>query len=365
MARTMNIVHVSPDFNYSCGVSKYVFSLLKNLGQNEAYKLFFITNGGDALDKISDLNVTLTTINFTKGLRNIYNFYPNLRSLRKFCIQNNIDIIHTHHRYPEYLAHLISKEFQIKTVSTVHSLVKGKTIFSFKSDKLIAVSNSVKNMLEKYYKISPAKIVTHSNFLEPPDPKELKIDIDIKNNLSIPEDGKIILFLGRITKIKGIDLLIEAFKLLRRKDGKLFLLIIGQVYDSCLKSLLKNLPEGIILLGVVKNPYPYYSAADIVVLPSRIDPFPFVMLEAGLMRKPFIGSRTGGIAEFIEDGKDGLLTIPEDVIDLKNKIGYLINTPQKAKTLAENLYQKVKNQTSREKYISRLCKIYDELLMEK
>ena len=125
------------------------------------------------------------------------------------------------------------------------------------------------------------------------------------------------------------------------------------------------MPEGIILLGVVKNPYPYYSAADIVVLPSRIDPFPFVMLEAGLMRKPFIGSRTGGIAEFIEDGKDGLLTIPEDVIDLKNKIGYLINTPQKAKTLAENLYQKVKSQTSREKYISRLCKIYDELLMEK
>lgn len=366
MEKTKNILHISADFNYSCGVSKYVFSLLNNFGQqNESYKLFFITNGGDALDRINDLNVRLTVVNFSKGLKNIFNFYPNLRTLRRFCMQKNIDIIHTHHRYPEYLAYLISKETKIKTVSTVHSLVKGKFFFSFKSDILIAVSNSVKKMLEKYYRVSPEKIVTIQNYLEPLDPEEQQTNINIKNNLSIPEDGKVILFIGRITKIKGIDLLIEAFKLLKQKNKKIFLLIIGQVYDNSLNSLLKKLPGGVKFLGVVKNPYPYYSAADLVVLPSRIDPFPYVMLEAGIMHKPFIGARTGGIEEFIEDGINGILFEPENILELSNKMEYMVTNQNKAQIMAENLFEKVKEHLSKERYIDQLTHIYDELLTVK
>ncbi len=52
MERKKKILHISPDFNYSCGISKYVYSLLKNFGQDKSYKLFFITNGGDALDRV-------------------------------------------------------------------------------------------------------------------------------------------------------------------------------------------------------------------------------------------------------------------------------------------------------------------------
>ena len=362
MERTKNILHISPDFNYSCGVSKYVFSLLKNFGQDQAYKIFFMTNGGDALDRISDLNVKLTVINFSKGLKNIFNFYPNLRTLRRFCIQNNIDIIHTHHRYPEYLAHLVSKGTNIKTVSTVHSLVKGKSIISFKSYKIIAVSNSVKNMLSKYYKVSPEKIVMLYNYLELPDLKERETGLDIKSNLNIPEEGKIILFLGRITRVKGVDLLIKAFKLLRQKDKKIFLLIIGQIYDKSLKSVLNNLPDGIRLLAPVKDPYPYYSVADLVVLPSRIDPFPYVMLEAGIMHKPFLGARTGGIMEFIEEGISGILFESGNILELSKKMEYIVTNQNKAQIMAENLYKKVKEQMSREKYLHKLNEIYNEFV---
>lgn len=359
--KRINILHISIDFNYSCGVSKYVFSLLKIFGQDQAYQIFFITNGGDALDRVSALNVKLTVVNFSKGLKNIFNFYPNLRTLRRFCIQNKIDIIHTHHRYPEFLAHMVTKGTNIKTVSTVHSLVRGKSIFSFKSDKIIAVSNSVKNMLSKHYKVSPEKIVMLYNYLELPD-LEKESALYIKSNLNIPEDGKIILFLGRITRVKGVDLLIKAFKLLRQKDKKIFLLIIGQIYDNSLKSVLKNLPDGIKLLAPVKDPYPYYSVADLVVLPSRIDPFPFVMLETGLMRKPFLGARTGGIEEFIDDGVNGILFEPGNIMQLNSKIDYIINDREKAQVIAENLHLKVREHISPDNYVSKLSKIYDEVL---
>jgi glycosyltransferase involved in cell wall biosynthesis len=365
MSRTINILHISPDFNYSCGVSKYVYSLLKEFGENESYKLFFLTNGGDAIDRLEGINVVSDFMNLSKGFVNVLNIYPNLRTLKEFCIQNRIDIVHTHHRYPEYLAYQISKKTKIKTITTAHSLVKGKTRFSFKSGKIIAVSDSVKNMLINYYKVPSEKITMLRNYIEQPCHKEQEPDFNVRASLDIPADARVILFLGRICKIKGVDLLIKAFKLLRQKDKGIFLLIIGQVYDNSLNSAFKNLPDGIKQLGVVKNPYPYYSAADLVVLPSRTDPFPYVMLEAGIMHKPFLGSRTGGIEEFIKDGINGVLFESENVTELKVKIEYIINNKMKAQVMAENLYKKVKEQISKDKYIAQMAKIYDELLKVK
>ena len=218
MKKTINILHISPDFNYSCGVSKYIYSLLKDYGQNKSYKLFFITNGGDALDKLDNINLKPTFINFSKGFRNILYLYPNLIALRKFCLENKIDIIHTHHRYPEYLAYLISKKTNIKTVTTVHSLVKGKKRLSFKADKIIAVSNSVKSLLNGYYNVADTKITMLHNYLEPIEINGKGPGLNIRAELGIPDNGNIILFIGRLTKLKGVDLLIRAFKILREKN---------------------------------------------------------------------------------------------------------------------------------------------------
>ena len=77
-----NILHISPDFNYSCGVSKYVYSILKNFSGNESYKLFFITNGGDALDKLKEIGVIPFILKFSKGWKNILNLLSNLNTLK-------------------------------------------------------------------------------------------------------------------------------------------------------------------------------------------------------------------------------------------------------------------------------------------
>jgi glycosyltransferase involved in cell wall biosynthesis len=360
--RPHNILHISIDFNYSCGVSNYVYSLLKDFNGKKSYKLYFITNGGDAIDKLLNINITPTFLSYSKGIRNIFNIFSNLKDLREFCIENKIEIIHTHHRYPEYLSYLIAKNSDIKTVTTAHSLVNGRSRFSFKSDKVIAVSNSVSKMLTNHYKVPSEKLVMMHNYLQVND-KGNTNKLDIKTNIGIPKDGKIILFIGRISKIKGVDLLINAFNLLNQKYDKLFLLIIGQLYDKSLNSILKKLPPRVVLLGVVKNPYPYYSIADLVVLPSRTDPYPYVMLESGIMKRPFLGARTGGIEEFIEDEVDGVLFSPGNVLELKSKIEFIINNRSKAQEMAENLYQKVKKQTSPSNYMDQLCNIYDELLI--
>ncbi len=299
---------------------------------------------------------------FTRGSKNILNLLSNRKFLIDFCIQNKIDIIHTHHRYPEYLANLISAKTYIKTVTTVHSLVEGKNRFSFKSDKVIAVSNSVKDMLRIKFNIPEEKIIMMYNCIEQFENKPQLPEQNIKAGLRIPSSAKIILYIGRVTKIKGVDLLLDAYKIMRQKIKNSYLFILGMNYDNTINLNAENLPEGVKLLKPVENPYMYYSIADIVVLPSRIDPFPYVMLEAGLMKKPFIGSNTGGIGEFIDDNINGLLVEPGNTVALAEKIIYLLKNPEIGNTLANNLFDKVKNHTSCENYFERLDKIYSDLI---
>jgi len=362
MSNPINILHISPDFNYSCGVSKHVFSILKHYSVNDSYKLFFITNGGDALEKLEEIGVTPFILKFSRGRKNLMNILPNMNILKDYCIKNNIDIVHTHHRYPEYLANKISKKLNFNTITTVHSLVDGKNRFSFKSDKLIAVSKTVEKMLKEKYHISSKKIVMMYNCVE-----QLNVDFNkineenLKNKFGIPANSKVILFLGRISRAKGVDLLIHASNIIYNEFSNIFFLIIGQIYDKSLKKILDNLPHQIKLMDPVENPYLIYPIADIIALPSREDPFPYVMLESGLFKKPFIGSRTGGIAEFIEDGVDGLLFEPENVEQFVEKLKYLLKHSEEAKVLGENLFLKIKKNISCEQYYQRLDQIYNEI----
>jgi len=359
------ILHITPDFNYSCGRSKLVFLFLKYFGNSKNYETHFITNSGDSLGRLKSIpTLNYEIFNFTTEFKNIYQSRKFYKKLKNYIIKNEIKLIHTHHRYPEFLAYLISRGTNIKTVTTAHSLVKGKTRFSFKSDRIIAVSDSIKNMLTDTYKVPNEKITMLYNFLEPPYLTRQNIEIELKYKLGIPSDNKIILFLGRITKIKGVDVLIEASEKIRQNNKNIFTLIIGQLYDNSLTEILRNLPAEIKLLDVVKNPYPYYAIADLVVLPSRIDPFPYVMLEAGYMQKPFIGGNTGGIAEFIEDGKNGLLIDPENPQQLADKIMYLLNNPEIGQRLGQNLHEKVNRLCDFNNYFVELEKIYNSIFAE-
>lgn len=365
MSNPIKILHISPDFNYSCGVSKHVFSILKHYSVNDSYKLFFITNGGDALEKLEEIGVTPFILKFSRGRKNILYLLSNLYILKKYCIKNSIDIIHTHHRYPEYLSYLVSKKIKLKTITTVHSLVKGKNKFSFKSYRFIVVSKTVEKMIKENYHIHPNKVTMLYNSIEPLNNDYQENKEELKYKLGIPINFKIILFLGRIAKVKGIDLLIDAFNIVQNEKTNLFLLIVGQIYDKSLKGILKKLPFNIKLINSVKNPYPFYSISDLVVLPSREETFGYVILESGLFKKPFIGANTGGIAELVEDNVNGLLFEKGSVNQLAEKINYVLNNPEKSEIFGKNLFLKVKKNISSEKYYATLSEIYKNLILEK
>jgi len=115
------------------------------------------------------------------------------------------------------------------------------------------------------------------------------------------------------------------------------------------------------LLEPQKDLKPFYEVSDLVVLPSNEDPFPYVMLEAGAMKKPFIGGNTGGIKEFIEDNVNGFLVAPGKVGELSQKIKYVLENPDTGKSAGERLFENVIGFCNCDKYSSDLKNIYNGL----
>lgn len=357
-----NLLYISPDFNYSCGVSKHVYISLKKLCQYADYKVFFITNSGDSLDRLDSIPfLKFSKMNFKKDHTNLLLLGRDFIRLFLFCRRNKIDIIHTHHRYPELIAVMVSKFLRIKTITTVHSFVKGKRQVSFRSDKVIAVSKSVGEYLRKNYPLTANKTITLYNCIEDSFYEDLVVDSqELRKSSGYNDNDKIVLFAGRISRIKGSDVLITSFdKIDRSLNAKL--LIIGTITDDDLRIKIRESNQ-IKILEPQKEMRPYYKIADIVVLPSIEDPFPYVMLEAGAMKKLFIGSNIGGIGEFIEDNQDGFLVKPGSVDELTSKMEFVLKSLPSDSKAGELLYAKVKSNCDYEKYFYELSNIYHGLL---
>ncbi len=356
----MNILHISPDFNYSCGVSKYVILLLKELARTKENNLYFITNGGDSIERLNQVDVKVSYLKLTRSNYNPIIYFINIISLLKICLKEKIEIIHSHHRYAELLAVVVSKMLGIKTITTVHSIVNGKRLVSFKSDRIIAVSKSVEAELLNKFKISSNRVVQLYNYVEPINSVSKKDSIELRRKIGLSESDKVILFVGRINYIKGIDVLLSAFTQLTKKYSELKLILVGQIDANDFGEMVSK-TKNVIHIKPQKEVSGFYEISEIVVLPSRIDSFPFAMIEAGLMHKPFIGGNTGGIAEFINNGENGLLVKPGDAKDLADKIESLLKDKVQAKLLGDNIFEKAQSLIDAKSYIEKINYLYSQL----
>lgn len=357
----IKLLLIAPDFDYSSGVTRHLRILLKLLSDSEEIEVHFLTNRGDAIAELETVkNIFYNVFPFSNNkfyLNRHFNFF---RYLKNYCEKNKIDIIHTHHRYPEIISVLVAKRLKLKTVTTAHSLVKGVKPFSFKSDLIIAVSDRVKNHIIRKFNVAQSKVVKIYNCISDADYKSDITSLDeIRRELNISQKDFVIFFNGRIGKIKGIDLLVNAFELLSHSYNNLRLLLVGAIEE---KPFVTGLQKNISVIKPEKNISKYYIISDVVVLPSRTDSFPYVMLEAGLFNKPFIGAKVDGIAEFIEEGVDGLLFNFDDEKDLLQKLKYAYENMDRMKEMAKHLNKKVERNCNCGIYLSKLKSLYYHLL---
>jgi len=164
----------------------------------------------------------------------------------------------------------------------------------------------------------------------------------------ISVDGpQTILFVGRINIIKGLEVLLRAFKEVSASFSGVRLVVAGvdQGYGHTLQALMAEL-EIDNLVTWVRNPKrgdiaKLMHSCEMLVLPSYVESNPIVIHEAGACAKPVIASRVGGIPEVIEDGKNGLLVPKGDSSSLAAAMMRILRSPSLAKMLGQNLQKQV------------------------
>ncbi len=274
-------------------------------------------------------------------------------------IGRKYDIIHAHN-LPSIIPMKFSKGKKILTlhgiyseqVKIIHGKILGKISKWFEekalkwADRITVVSKKTREYyLERGFKVEYI-----------PNAIDLKI---------IPEEGireydKQIVYVGRLSKEKGVDILIKAFEEIKNCH----LLIIG---DGPEKNMLINLAKGnprIHFLGYKERDeaIKYIKGSDILILPSRQEGLSTTILEAMACKTPVIATNVGGNPEIIEHMKTGILISPENIQEIREAIKLLLENGNIAKKIVKEAYDIMIKEYEWNKVIEKYLKIYEEVL---
>jgi glycosyltransferase involved in cell wall biosynthesis len=190
-------------------------------------------------------------------------------------------------------------------------------------------------------------------YLSPP---EKVICVYAGGNVQTLEDGmddrryerKNILFVGKDWDRKGGPELMEAFKIVLQSHPDAHLTIVG-----CSPRL--NVPNctvvGQVPLGEVSR---YYMNASVFCLPTKLEPFGSVFVEAQTYKLPVVATDVGAIPDFIIEGYNGHLVKPNHVEGIAEALSDLINNPEKCRTFGENGYRLMKGRYTWDKVGERM-----------
>lgn len=291
--------------------------------------------GGEAVPSFLQARLSVIRLSGVKSILLLPYFVLRLYSL---CKKNRIDILHAHHRYFDIAGSMAGRLLGIPVVTTVHSKVRSLRHFSYFADSFIAPGENIKSHLMNTFRIPGEKITVLHNFVSAEDYAYTQDEIKkIREKYRIPENRTIILFAGRMSKEKGVDILVDSMRKLMHTFSDVFLILAGDGEErSSIKKFCDTHLVNVAIIEPLHGIGALYALADIVVLPSRVDPFPLVMLEAGLMKKTFLGTRVDGIAEVIKHKVNGYLIEPGSRQALISGLTELLSDSALRGALAEN-----------------------------
>jgi glycosyltransferase involved in cell wall biosynthesis len=285
-------------------------------------------------------------------------------------IQKQYDLIHAHHP----IAALAMKQLFPETpvIITVHSSYEKELILNGKIkengpehkfltmiyreieekiDRIVTVSVSFKQYLSEYVEDFDRIIVIPNGF-------------DEKRFRPFPHENATTQFISvcRLVPAKGLDTLLQACSLLKKNGHPFVLHLIG---DGPSRPELEkmaidlNIYEETIFYGYMLHPEEFMPFFDVFVLPSQAEAFGSVFAEAALCLLALVGTNVGGIAEQIEDGRNGLLVPVGNATALYHAMEKLVVDPSFRYNLARAAWEKAKKTYSMNRVIQQMTKVYE------
>lgn len=305
-------------------------------------------------------------------------------------------LIHSHYWYSGIVALKLRDALEVPVVHNCHSLgrikyemldkekppyadmrlLEEEVILKRANGIVASTPQEVKNILDLYdvsgENIRLIRAGVNKDLFRPIDKEKAieKIEIDFEN---------VLLFVGRITRAKGLSILIKALKKVKKRfDEEVKLLVVGGDVSGVMHSeeeerqkrkLKKMLTElglndDVKFLGPVereKLPY-YYALAEVCVVPSRYETFGLVAVEAMACGLPVVASKVGGLEHTIEHGVSGLHFVPGRADSLAESILNILKNSQKLKEMRINARKRAARNFSLERTTKQIKELYDSLI---
>ena len=231
--------------------------------------------------------------------------------------------------------------------------------------KFIVVSDSLKKDLMENRGIPGHRVVRIYNGIELDQYHQKTESKDFRKEWDIPQKVPLVGAIGRMVWQKGFEFLINAVSEVVQVVPEARFIFVG---DGPLKGKLGVLSEElgvrdkIIFTGFRNDIKDVLSAIDLLVVPSLLEGFPMVTLEAMAMEKPIVATNIDGITEQIKDGENGILVPPKDHVALAGAILRLIQDREFSIKLGMSARKKVEQEFSVEKMVAETEKVYLSLL---
>lgn len=184
----------------------------------------------------------------------------------------------------------------------------------------------------------------------------------VRHDLGIAKDARVILFVGRLNRDKGILDLAAAFDLISRHNPDVVLLLVGAEEDvpfSRMQEICYAERDRLHYVSFTSTPERYMAAADVFCLPSYREGFGMAIIEAAACAVPAVASRIYGITDAIDDGKTGLLFAAGDVNALTRTLSKLITEHDMRQQMGNAAYVRALELFSGEKITRELVMLYD------
>lgn len=299
-----------------------------------------------------------------------------LFNINKIYKKGKFDAIHTHLIYADFWASTIRRFLNRSMVvfSTKHGyteqnyidyihrpeeLPRGAYYHLFKFaeryiTKSFACSESLNDFLirAKLVKKGQLDVIQHGfDYPDKPDP-------DPSYRKGTPQ----LVIVGRLAPVKGHALVIGILPDLVNVHPSLKLVLVGKgAGEADIRQQVAELgmEDHVVFMGFQKNVQDYTGNSDIVLVPSRVESLPLVVLEGFSSRRPVIAFDTAGCRDVITDGEDGYLVPAYDTEVLKERILAALADPETSHRIGQRAYQKLKSYYSLDRMVSDTIAFYE------
>lgn len=370
------------------GVERGVVDLCKEL-KKQNYRPIVVSAGGVMVYQLKEAKIEHITLDV--NTKNPFKIYSNIDKIADLIDEYNVDLVHARSRAPMISSYFACKEMKVKLISTVHGNYSLKGLgfknffikrlynsFMLKADRIIAVSNFIKNYIIENYQpfikeenlADKITIVQRGTDISYFNYNSITTDrkVDLERKWNLPEDKKIILFPARITSWKGHEFLIEA---LQKVESDFFCVFVGSDHGHKKfrkkieqQIIAKNLSNKVKFVGLCKDMPVAYSIANLVISASvRPEAFGRIAIEAQSMKKIIIATKIGGSLETIIDEKTGFLVDVNDSDKMAKLIDRVLNmTKDEVIEMGDVARKHIEENFSSKKMCDATIKVYRDMI---